>query len=202
MKRIVAFGILLALAALPMYAQTVWKADKAHSAVKFGVTHMMISEVNGRFNDFDATVTQGKDDFTGSTVEATIKTASINTDNDFRDKHLKTDDFFNVEKFPTITFKSTSFEKTGEDTYKISGNLTIRDVTKPVVLDAKYNGSMTDQRGNTKAGFKATTTIDRFDYGVKWDKTLDKGGLIVSKSVDITLLLELNKQAPEKMELK
>jgi polyisoprenoid-binding protein YceI len=202
MKRIVALGLLLTIASLPLCAQTIWKADKAHSAVKFGVTHMMISEVNGRFNDFDVTVTQGKDDFAGSTVEATIKTASINTDNDFRDKHLKTDDFFNTEKFPTMTFKSTSFEKTGEDTYKISGNLTIRDVTKPVVLDAKYNGSMTDQHGNSKAGFKATTTIDRFDYGVKWDKTLDKGGLIVSKSVDITLLLELNKQAPGKMDLK
>jgi polyisoprenoid-binding protein YceI len=202
MKKLFAVVLLLIVTALSLSAQTIWKSDKAHSAVKFSVTHMMISEVNGRFGDFDVTVTQGKDDFTGSTIEAIIKTASINTDNDFRDKHLKTDDFFNVEKFPTITFKSTSFEKTGTDTYKISGNLTIRDVTKPVVLDAKFNGTMADSRGNVKAGFKATTTIDRFDYGVKWDKTLDKGGMIVSKSVDITLLLELNKQLAGSGELR
>jgi polyisoprenoid-binding protein YceI len=202
MNRIFSFLLLLAVTALPMSAQIVWKADKAHSAVRFAVTHMMISEVNGRFTDFDVTLTQGKDDFSGSTVEATIKTASINTDSDFRDKHLRTNDFFNAEKFPTINFKSTSFEKTGADTYKITGDLTIRDVTKQVVLDAKYNGTMTDPRGGAKAGFKATTTIDRFDYGVKWDKTLDKGGMIVSKSVDITLLLELNKQVPEKGDLK
>ncbi|HUN67092.1 MAG TPA: YceI family protein [Bacteroidota bacterium] len=196
MKRNIALVLLLALSLAGASAQTTWKGDKAHSTVRFSVTHMLINEVSGRFTDFDVTLTQGKDDFSGSTVEAVIKTASVTTDNEMRDNHLKTDDFFNVEKYPTISFKSTSFEKTGENTYKIAGNLTIRDVTKPVVLDAKYTGSLTDQRGNTKAGFRATTTVNRFDYGVKWNRTLDQGGLIVSKEVEITLLFEMNKKAP------
>jgi polyisoprenoid-binding protein YceI len=172
-------------------AQTVLKADKAHSKVNFSVTHMLISEVTGTFKDFDVTVTKPSDaDFSGSTVEATIKTASVSTDNDRRDDHLRSNDFFNADSFPQITFKSTSFEKTGDDTYKITGNLTIRDVTKQVVLDAKMLGSV-DAFGGKRYGFKATTTVNRFDYNVKWDRTLDAGGLIVSKEVNVTLLCEL-----------
>lgn len=197
MKRIAMFFIAVFLiGAQSLLAQSVWKVDPVHSQVKFSVTHMLISEVPGNFKDFDVTLTQpGKDDFSGSAVEATIKTASINTDNDKRDTHLRSNDFFNAEKFPLITFKSTSFEATGKNTYKITGLLTIRDSTKQVVLDAKLNG-IVDAWGGTHAGFKATTTIDRFDYGVRWDKTLDAGGLIVGRSVDITLLLELVKQQP------
>lgn len=177
-------------------AQTIWKADKSHSSVTFSVTHLVISEVTGRFTDFDVILTQGKDDFSGSTVEATVKTASVNTDNEYRDKDLRSGNFFTADSFPTITFKSSSFEKAGEGTYKIKGMLTIRDATKEVTLDAKLLGTMTDPRGNTKMGFKATTSIDRFDYGVKWDRKLDSGGLVVSKNVDITLLMEFAKQKP------
>ena len=178
-------------------AQTIWKADKAHSKIDFSVTHMVIAEVDGRFTDFDATLTGSKDDFSDAKITATIKTASITTDNDFRDKHLRSDDFFNADKYPEIKFKSTSIEKTGENTYKITGDLTIRDTTKTVVLDTKYNGQIVGM-GATKRAFKATTTINRVDYGVHWDKTIESGGLVVGKNVDITLLLEFNKQTDDK----
>jgi polyisoprenoid-binding protein YceI len=171
-----------------------WKADPPHSRVMFTVTHMLVSEVNGRFTDFDLVLKQGKDDFSGSSVEATIKTASVSTDNEMRDKHLRSDDFFNAEKYPVITFKSTSFDKTGDNTYRIKGNLTIRDVTKEVTLEAKLLGTVVDQRGSTRVGFKVTTTINRFDYGVRWDRTLDQGGLVVSNDVAITITTELIKQ--------
>jgi polyisoprenoid-binding protein YceI len=191
------FSIALAFALLGSIGSaqaTVWKQDNAHSRVTFAVTHMVISEVTGDFKNFDVTLTQGKDDFSGSTLEATLKTASINTENEMRDKHLRSDDFLNAEKYPAITFKSTSFEKTGENTFKITGTLTIRDVAKPVVLDAKYLGQAADGFGNQKAGFKATGSINRFDYGVKWNKAIEAGGLIVSDKVELTFLMELQKQ--------
>ena len=174
-------------------AQT-WKQDGAHSQVQFAVTHMVISEVMGNFKEFDVTLKQVNEDFAGSSLEATIKTASINTENEVRDKHLRSDDFFNAEKFPVITFKSTSFEKSGEKSYKITGNLTIRDVTKPIVLDAKNTGQITDPSGSQRAGFKATASINRLDFGVKWNKAIEAGGFVVSDRVDLTLLMELVKQ--------
>jgi len=170
-----------------------WKADAVHTNVTFTVTHMLVAEVSGRFKEFTIALKQGKEDFSGSTVEATVKTASLSTDNETRDNHLRSDDFFNVEKYPAMTFTSTSFEKTGDDTYKITGDLTIRDVTKPVTFDAKLLGTVTDARG-TRVGFRATTEINRFDYGVKWDRTLDTGGFIVSKNVEIKITAEMVKQ--------
>jgi polyisoprenoid-binding protein YceI len=189
MKKIL-FALLFAALGVTSAAANTWKVDPSHSKVEFTVTHLMISEVNGRFTQFDATLKQGKEDFTGSTVEAVIKTPSITTDNEGRDKHLKSDDFFNVEKHPEIKFVSNSFEKTGKDTYKISGALTIRDVTKPVVMEGKFLGSTKDPWGNTKIGFKATTSINRQDFGVKWSKSLDSGGVVVSDNVDITLVIQ------------
>jgi polyisoprenoid-binding protein YceI len=197
MRYTIAVLVLSVLLLGNVFAQGTWKPDKAHSQIKFSVTHMVISQVEGNFKDFDVTLQQpGKDDFSGSTVEATIKTASINTENDRRDTHLKSDDFFSAEKFPEIKFKSTSFEKTGTDTYKITGLLTIRDTTKSVVFDTKMNGIISAW-GGQHAGFKATTTINRFDYGLKWDKTIEAGGLIVGKDVDITLLFELVQEQPK-----
>ncbi|HLX12694.1 MAG TPA: YceI family protein [Bacteroidota bacterium] len=180
--------------AAPVMAQTTWTADKAHSSVNFTVTHMVISEVNGLFKDFDATLTATKPDFSDAVITASIKTASINTDNDQRDTHLRSDDFLNAEKYPAMTFKSTKIEKTGDGTYAITGNLTIRDVTKPVVLDTKFTGQVVTPWGVTAAGFKATTTIDRTDFGAKWNKALEAGGLMVSKDVRITLLFEFDQQ--------
>jgi len=167
-----------------------WKVDGSHSKVEFNVTHLMISDVTGRFTQFDVTLKQGKEDFSGSTVEAVIKTASVTTDNDGRDKHLKGDDFFNAEKFPEMKFVSTAFEKTGNNTYRIPGTLTIRDVSKPVVLEGKFLGSTKDPWGNTKIGFKATTTINRQEFGVKWNKSLDAGGVVVSDDVEVPLAIQ------------
>ena len=194
MKRLLTATLLILSFVGTGSSQIVWKSDKAHSAAKFTVSHMVIAEVEGYFKDFDATMTATKDDFTDAKIEATLQTASISTNNERRDNHLRSDDFLNAEKFPAITFKSTSVEKTGEDTYKITGDLTIRDVTKQVVLDTKYNGQVTDPMGNVKCGFRATTTIDRFDYGVKWNRAIETGGLIAGKDVHITLLLEFGKQ--------
>jgi polyisoprenoid-binding protein YceI len=118
--------------------------------------------------------------------------SSINTDNDFRDKHLKGDDFFNAEKYPAIKFQSTSLTPAGGNKYKLAGNLTMRDVTKPVVFDVTYGGTVTAM-GKTKAGFKAKTTINRFDYNLKWDKATEAGSLVVGKDVELVVNVELNK---------
>ncbi len=196
MKKYAALLALLSAAAGSLFAESpaVWKADISHSRVDFNVTHLVISEVTGRFTDFDVILQQGNDDFTGSTVEATIKTATINTDNDKRDAHLRSDDFLNAAKFPAMTFKSTAFEKNSDGTYKITGNLTIRDVTKEVVLTGSFKGSVKTPWGDERAGFVATTTINRFDYGVKWANTIDSGGLVAGKDIAITLRVELVKQ--------
>jgi polyisoprenoid-binding protein YceI len=193
MKQLFLVAASVLFATMVVTAQTKWTVDKSHSNVKFTVTHMLISEVEGSFNDFDANITTKGDDLTGAQIEATIKTASVFTNNEMRDNHLRSDDFFNAEKFPEMKFKSTSVEKTGEKTYKITGDLTIRDVTKSVVLDTKFTGQMVDQRGNTRSGFKATTTIKRLEYGVKWNKAVEAGGLVASDDVAITLLLEFMK---------
>jgi polyisoprenoid-binding protein YceI len=192
MKRyfVVLFAVFVATALVT--AQSEWKFDKVHSNVTFSIRHMVISEVSGNFKDFSVVLKSEKDDFSDATVLGTIQAASINTDNDYRDKHLKSDDFFNAEKFPEIKFKSTLFEKLDDNKYKITGDLTIRDVTKKVTFDAVLNGTLKTDKGLLSA-WKATTTINRFDYNLKWNKTIETGGLIVGKDVTITLNLELNK---------
>ena len=177
-----------------MNAQSSWKVDPAHSKVSFSVSHMVISDVTGRFNDFDATLVQMKDDLSDSKLTATIKTKSIDTDNEGRDKHLKSADFFDAEKFPEITFLGKSFEKTGKDTYKISGDLTMHGATKQVVLDTKFNGQMTDPWGNVRAGFKATGIVNRKDFGIIYNKTLEAGGLLIGEDVGIVINVEMVKE--------
>jgi len=181
------------VASLGFAQKTGWNLDKAHSSIGFSIKHMVISDVTGNFKDYDVSFKSEKSDFTDATVDASIKVASINTDNDKRDAHLRTDDFFNAEKFPLITFKSTSFEKVGENKYKITGDLTIRDVTKKVTFDATYNGSIKAPWGATIYSWKAVLSINRFDYGLKWNKAIEAGGLIAGDTVNITLNLELNK---------
>ena len=173
------------------YASTKWAIDKVHSNVKFTVTHLVISEVEGYFKIFDGSMEHSKPDFSDAKINFSVDINSINTDNDSRDKHLKSDDFFNAEKFPTMKFESTSFTPLGNNKYKLVGNLTIRDVTKPVTFDVTYGGTA-NMMGTVKAGFKAKTTINRFDYNLKWDKTTEAGGLVVGKDVDITVNAELN----------
>ena len=194
MRRTILCSIASLVVGLSVSAQTTWIADKAHSQVTFSVTHLLITEVTGRFRDFDITFQNANDDFSEGSIDIRIGAASIDTDIEKRDNHLRSDDFLNAEKFPNITFKSKSIEKMGKNTYKITGVLTIRDVTKSVVLDATYNGTVTDPWGVTKAGFKATTAINRFDYGVKWNKVMETGGLVAGETVKIILLVEFNKQ--------
>ncbi len=195
MQKIYISLLILITSVFMSHAQTTWSVDVAHSGVQFSVSHMVISEVTGHFGDFNATLIQTKDDFTKSTLSATIKTNTINTNNEKRDAHLKSTDFFDAENFPEITFISKSFEKSGKNKYKIIGDLTMRGVTKLIVLDTKYNGQITDQRGNTTAGFKATTTVNRKDFGIIWNKTLETGGLLVGENVDVTINIELIKQS-------
>ncbi len=192
MKKFVVILIAIVAVTVLVTAQSEWKFDKVHSSVTFSVRHMVISEVSGNFKDFSVVLKSEKEDFSDATVESTIQVASISTDNDYRDKHLKSDDFFNAEKFPEIKFKSTQFEKLGDNKYKITGDLTIRDVTKKVTFDAVLNGTLKTDKGVLSA-WKATTTINRFDYNLKWNKTLETGGLMVGQDVTITLNLELNK---------
>jgi polyisoprenoid-binding protein YceI len=192
MKRfIVVFFIILVMTTLGT-SQTEWKFDKVHSSVSFSIKHMVISNVSGSFKDFSIVLKSEKEDFSDATVESTIQVASISTDNDYRDKHLKSDDFFNAEKFPTIKFKSTKFEKLGDNKYKITGDLTMRDVTKEVIFDAVLEGTLKTDKGLLSA-WKATTTVNRFDYNLKWNKTIETGGLMVGQDVTVTLNLELNK---------
>lgn len=185
---------LLVFAAFSVQAQTKWTLDKSHSNVNFAVGHMVFSEVTGLFREFDATLVASKDDLTDAKIEATIKTASIDTQNERRDNHLRSDDFLNAEKFPEIKFVSTKVEKTGEKSYTITGNLTIRDVTKPVVLDTEFRGTVNDPWGNIKYGFKATTKIDRFEFGTTWNKALEAGGLVAGREIEITLLMQFAKE--------
>lgn len=179
-------------AAAPKVETGKWTIDKAHSSVKFTVTHMVVSEVEGSFKLFDGSMENSKADLSDAKINFTVDVNSIDTDNEKRDGHLKSDDFFSAEKYPSMKFTSTSLKPAGENKYKLEGNLTIREVTKPVVFDVVYGGSAA-ANGSTKLGFKATTKINRFDYNLKWDKATEAGGLVVSKEVGITVNAQLNK---------
>ena len=194
MKQFILAATALLFITASSFAQTqTWKADKVHSKVGFSVSHLVVSEVEGKFSDYDATLTT---DAKGKLekVEAVIKTASINTDNADRDKHLKSDDFFAAEKYPELTFVSKSIKASGKNGYKITGDLTMRGVTKSVTLDTKFNGQIKDPWGNTKSGWVATTTVNRFDYGLQWNKAVEAGGLVVGKEVTISLKMEFGLQ--------
>ena len=177
-----------------MYGQTLWSLDAAHSKITFNVSHMMISDVEGYFKAFDGQLTTGNADFTDADIAFTVNAASINTDNEARDKHLRSDDFFNVEKFPKMTFKSTSFKKVSGNAYKLTGMLTIRDVTKPVTFDVIYNGTVISPYKMTVAGFKVMGSINRFDYNLKWNTKMDSGSMVVGEKVNIVANIELVKK--------
>ena len=173
------------------YAATKWSIDKVHSNVKFTVTHLVISEVEGYFKIFEGTMEHSQPDYSDAKINFSVDVSSINTDNENRDKHLKSDDFFNAEKFPQMKFESTSFTPQGGNKYKLAGNLTIRDVTKPVTFDVTYGG-IANAMNTVKSGFKAKTTINRFDYGLKWDRATEAGGMVVGKDVEVVVNAELN----------
>lgn len=182
---------LVSLAFMGAQAQTNWKLDKVHSSIRFSVSHMVVSESEGTFKSFDGTVSNTKADFSDAKINFTIDVNSIATENEGRDKHLKSDDFFSAEKYPTIKFESTSLKPLGGNKYKLTGNMTVRDVTKPVEFDVTYGGVINTQRGR-KAGFKATTTINRQDFNLKWSRTVEAGGLAVGNDVEVVIKVELD----------
>jgi polyisoprenoid-binding protein YceI len=182
--------LLLIVSGTTSASEKSWKSDAAHSGISFSVSHMVISDVEGRFKEFEAMMRSSKDDFTDAIIEVTVKPNSIDTDNEKRDSHLRSADFFDSEKYPEATFHSISIKKTGKDAYTIKGDLTIRGVTKPVELKAKLRGVAKDPWGGTRAGFKATTTINRTEWGLVWNKTLETGGLLVGEDVDLTINVE------------
>lgn len=194
MKKILAVLLGLVIAVGTSHADSGnWVLDQPHSNVSFTVQHMVISEVTGGFKDFTINLSSTKDDFSDAAINASLAVNSIDTKNDRRDSHLKTDDFFNAEKFPTIRFQSASFEKTGDRHYTIKGKLTIRDTTKDVSVDAVLNGTIISNKSE-RVGWKATLAINRFDYGLKWNRAIESGGLIAGATVTITLNLEFVKQ--------
>jgi polyisoprenoid-binding protein YceI len=194
MKRVSALIVALLLSASSVFAQTTWELDKVHTNVMFTVSHMVVAEVTGSFKDFDASISGSKADYSDAQATMNIKVASISTDNEKRDAHLRSDDFFAADKFPEIAFKSKSFKKTGENTYKITGDFTMRGVTKTIELDAKYKGEVSDPWGNIKSGWKVTGSIDRTDYGVNWNKAIEAGGFVVGKTVELTINAEFAKK--------
>ncbi|MEE1946494.1 YceI family protein [Pedobacter sp. KR3-3] len=192
MKKLFLF-LLASSISMAVFAQTKYTVDPMHSFVGFDVKHMGISFVEGSFKKFDGSFTASKADFSDAKINFTVDVASISTSVEMRDNHLKTDDFFNAEKFPKMTFEGTSFKKVSTKSpkqqtnkYVLKGKLTIRDVTKDVTFLVNYGGTAKDQQGNTKVGFQATTTINRLDYNIKYDPT----GAGIAKDVKITLNLE------------
>jgi polyisoprenoid-binding protein YceI len=170
-------------------AADTYTIDRAHSSVLFVVNHMVISKVKGEFNEFSGTIKHDEGDIANSSVDVTIKTASIDTKSERRDGHLRSPDFFDVEQHPEITFKSKKIEKTDAGLVAV-GDLTMRGVTKEVRIPFEITGTITDPRGNRRMGISAKLTLNRQDYGVSWNQTLDAGGLVVSDDVGIEIELE------------
>lgn len=194
MTRMLALGLLLA-APLTADAAT-WQIDAAHSRAGFSVRHMMVSWVKGYFGDLSGTVEYDPANPTATTADVTIQVTSINTGNDDRDAHLRNEDFFHVEAYPTMTFVGKSVRNATESGFELVGDLTIRGVTKEVVLDVTdLTPEVTDPWGNVKMGGSASTTINRQDFGVSYNSTLDQGGLLVGDNVKIEIDVELNKVA-------
>ncbi|MCU0369642.1 MAG: YceI family protein [Cyclobacteriaceae bacterium] len=173
-------------------AQGTWKIDKSHSKVGFSAVHMVVSDTDGNFNDFDASVVSKSEDFNGAEVEFSAKVASINTENEKRDGHLKSADFFDAEKFPDIKFKGTLVKEGGK--YLLKGKFTMKDVTKDVVFNVTYGGTINTGRG-FKAGFKLNGSINRQDYNLKWANKLQDGSAVVGDEITINCKIELDKQA-------
>ncbi len=169
-----------------------WKSDPTHASVQFAVSHLMVSTVRGTFDTFDVTATIDENDVSRSSVEATIEVASVNTRNEKRDDHLKGADFFDVATHPTLTFKSKAVEKVQDNAYKVTGDLTLMGVTQEVVLEVTGSPkAIKDPWGNSRVGGTATTTINRTDYGLKYNSVLDSGGVAIGEEVEITIDIEL-----------
>lgn len=171
-----------------------YKIDVDHSDIMFKVKHLMISTITGNFKKFDATVEMTTDDFSNAKITFEAQVDSIETKNAQRDAHLKGDDFFNAEKFPLLTFSSEKIEKVSGDEYKLTGDLTMRDVTKSISLNVEFNGSAKDPWGMERMGFEISGKIDRKEYGLSWSALTEAGGLVVSDEVKLIMNVEMIKQ--------
>lgn len=192
MKKII-LSLLATAIGFAASAQSKWNVDPSHSNVKFSVSHMVISEVEGSFSGFEGTLDAPGADFNNSSINFSVNVGSINTNSEQRDGHLKSPDFFDVAKYPTMNFKSTSFKKTTGNNYKLDGNLTIKGVTKKVTFDVTYGGTVKDPYGNIKAGFKVKGSIKRMDYGLTWSALTEAGGMVVGDEVSIMFNIEVAK---------
>ncbi len=175
--------------------KTTWNIDPTHSEIQFKVKHLVISTVTGHFRQFEGTVETEGDEFETATVRFSADTASVDTNQPQRDEHLRSADFFESEKYPKMSFESTGVEKTGEGTYKITGNLTIKGTTKPIELKAEYGGSMTDFYGNYKSGFEITGKVNRKEYGLNWSAVTEAGGIVVGDEVKLALNVQIARPA-------
>jgi polyisoprenoid-binding protein YceI len=172
-----------------------YKIDPAHSEIVFKVKHLVISTVSGHFSKFDATMTSSKEDFTDAQISFEADVNSVTTKNEQRDAHIKSDDFFNAEKFPTITFTSTSVEKKNDNEYTLKGDLTIRDITKSIALHVEHGGSTIDPWGQSREGFEITGKVSRKEFGLKWNALTEAGGAVVGDEVRLQLSVQMVKQA-------
>jgi len=195
MKKVILFFAFVVAISSAVSAQTTnWALDASHSSIQFNVSHLVISEVTGKFNKFDVSVKADKADFSDAKISFTAETNSIDTDNADRDKHLQGDDFFNAEKFPQIKFVGKTFKKGKGNKYTLTGDLTIRDITKAITLDVVYGGTVVDPWKNTKAGFKISGKISRKEYGLKWNTLTEAGGAVVGDEIELIGKLELAKK--------
>src|SRR6185369_14826181 len=190
----VAFVLAAAIAASASLSAETYVIDKNHSDASFQIRHFA-SKVRGRFADFEGTIQADPAKPESSSVTFTIKTASIDTNQPDRDKHLRSTDIFDAEKFPEITFKSSKMTPAGKDKYDVTGTLTMHGVSKEVTLPVTFLGTMKDPRGNEIASFELATKLNRKDFGINWNKALDAGGFMLSDDVDVQIALETKKQA-------
>jgi polyisoprenoid-binding protein YceI len=174
---------------------TTWNIDTAHTGISFSVRHMVVSKVRGRFAKYSGSLRIDEDDMTRSGVEVTIDAASLDSGVPERDTHLRSPDFFDVEKFPELRFRSKRIEKVEDARYRLVGDLTIRDVTRELSLDFEYGGRAKDPWGNERAGFVASAALDRKDFGLKWNQALEAGGVLVGDRVDIEIEVQAVKAA-------
>jgi len=171
--------------------KSLWKIDPTHSEIQFKVKHLVISTVTGNFKSFDGHIETEDENFKNASAYFEADIDSISTNNEDRDNHLKSDDFFNAEEYPKLTFESTAFEKTGDNVYKVRGDLTIRDVTKEIALDVIHGGTVEDPYGNTKAGFEVTGTINRKEFGLSWNAVTEAGNVVVGDDIKLQLNVQL-----------
>jgi polyisoprenoid-binding protein YceI len=183
-----------AVQSAPTGAKTVWKLDPAHTLVEFSAKHLMISTVKGRIAGVEGSIVLDEKEPSNSAVEVTLDAKTLDTRIEQRDQHLRSDDFLDVEKFPTITFKSTDIQG-DEQNFKLTGDLTIRDITRPITLDVTYEGRTKDPWGGERVGFSATGKLDRRAYGLTWNVVLETGGLTVGNDIKIQIEIEAIKQS-------